>query len=137
MINSIEILEQLRKGKSIEQIGKEIGSVLTLAQNQYEEEVAKQIAEQQKLDTLVAVCAELADWLDEYYPSMSQNLTETELTEIAKSLIATFEEVSKYGETLFHAINTLKTPTVQKIKVSDHNLSGVDWQDLINQFING
>ena len=135
MINSTEILEQLRNGKSIETIGKEIGAVLTLAQNQYEEEIAKELEEEQKLQQMEDICYDLISWLEAYYPSMSQNVSEAELHEIAKSMVATFDEVSSYGDTIFHVLTSIKQPKVEKIKIDPRNWSGIDWKDLINSFI--
>ncbi len=136
MINSIEVLEQLRKGKTIEQIGNEIGAVLTLAQNQYEEEVRKETEEKEKHDSLVAICNSLVAWLKKYYPKAAVYASK-DMSTVANTFIETFDCFGTYSDSWLDILNLLGgQPEVKEVKGANAT-TGLDWKDLIDKFING
>ena len=123
MINSLEILEKLRKGETIENIGKQIAAVLNCANEQYEKEQEAKKHKEQKLNELTSIISTFMDWFETYYETVYNN-KDANPKELAQSLIESFDLFKDIG------IQDLYNQMKKDRKSGDSFLS------LVNDFLN-
>ena len=141
MINKEEILALLNKGITIEEIGEEIAADLNAANKEYQTAAAAERNKTKRKEELIEITRSFIEWLDTYFAELApeEELTDSDIEILADSLIASVEEVAKYGNmfkdmaTLMPKTSAIKTSS-KKEKAANESL---DWDALIDAFING
>ena len=101
MINSNEILEMLRSGKTIEEIGNDFASQLNSAKATYDQEERSKTIKRRKLADIID---SLADWYDTYVQELNEDV-DAEL--LADEFINVLDTVNDTTTNLNNTVNKL------------------------------
>ena len=136
MFDYNDILNKLRDGDSVEDLGNEFAAMLNKANAQFqkeEEENAKKAANKDKIYNTAVVLKEIIQYLFDYYPSIGARLVpedEYDLDELARDLVTMLDAYEELVVSLQGFLKTPVRPTERKVKGGNGS-----FEDLLKQFI--
>ena len=138
MINSNEILEMLRSGKTVEDIGNHFATLLNSAKATYDqEEKEKRQRASVKRQRLAAIINSLADWYDTYVQELNEDVDPEQLAdEIIKILDTANDTVANLNNTVNKLYNYINFDNQKKKEVKAADLGDdIDLQKLVDMFL--
>jgi hypothetical protein len=138
MINSNEILEMLRDGKTVEDIGNHFAAMLNSAKATYDqEEKEKRQRSEKKRRQLADIIASLADWYDTYVQELNEDVDAAKLAEeIIKVLDIAEDTTTNLNNTVNKLYNYMNFDNQKKKEVKAANLGDdIDLQHLVDMFL--
>ena len=136
MTNTNEILELLRTGKSVQEIGDNFANILNAAKAQYDQE--QKANEARKLSSLTDIIARFIDWINEYVTPVPED---EDPEALAKELIKTLDATKSITSKLFDGLDSVDFDTLDKLLDQKKEVKAAkpkmdaDLQSLVDMFL--